>query len=222
MTTTRIPLSPGQFYHIYNRGNNSEILFREERNYRYFLALYTQYIEPVAETYAYCLLPNHFHFFIRIKDRNRVPSEERGSLQELEERGSPKEPRSLLPTLDPSAQFASLFGTYTKAFNKAYQRRGRLFSDRFQRKPVTNHAYFVTLIAYIHRNPQKHGLVDDFRDWPYSSYTAIVRNAAPGRNPVPTRVQWQTVIAWFDGLDPFLEFHRQTVDEILIAEVLER
>jgi putative transposase len=36
--------------------------------------------------------------------------------------------------------------------------------------PVASDAYFVWLIAYIHRNPQKHGLVGDFGDWPYSSY----------------------------------------------------
>ncbi|MCA9933915.1 MAG: hypothetical protein KC415_08330 [Anaerolineales bacterium] len=206
MNTTRIPLSPGQFYHIYNRGNNGETLFREERNYRYFLTLYAQYIEPVADTFAYCLLRNHFHFFIRIKDH--------------QEHGS-SEPRSLV-SLDPSKQFARLFGTYTKAFNKAYQRNGRLFSDRFQRKPVTNYAYFVTLIAYIHRNPQKHNFVNDFRDWPYSSYNAIVRNAVPVGNRIPTHIQWQTVITWFDGPEPFLETHQYAVNESLIVDVLEK
>ena len=63
-----IPLHPGQYYHIYNRGNNRENVFREERNYPYFLKLYAKYIEPIAETYAYCLLRNHFHFLVRIKD----------------------------------------------------------------------------------------------------------------------------------------------------------
>ncbi|GMQ79471.1 MAG: hypothetical protein BMS9Abin02_2068 [Anaerolineae bacterium] len=61
------PLQYGQYYHIYNRGNNREILFREQRNYPYFLKLYVKYIEPVAETYAYCLMSNHFHLMVRIK-----------------------------------------------------------------------------------------------------------------------------------------------------------
>jgi len=51
-----IPLEPGLYYHIYNRGNNRENLFIKERIYHYFLQLYANYIEPVAETYAYCLL----------------------------------------------------------------------------------------------------------------------------------------------------------------------
>ena len=59
------PLQYGCHYHIYNRGNNRENLFVERRNYPYFLKLYTKHIQPVAETFAYCLLQNHFHFAIR-------------------------------------------------------------------------------------------------------------------------------------------------------------
>jgi putative transposase len=62
------PLQHGSYYHIYNRGVNRENLFVEERNYRYFLQLYASHIEPIAETYAYCLLRNHFHFLVQIKD----------------------------------------------------------------------------------------------------------------------------------------------------------
>jgi putative transposase len=65
--TSPTPLQPGQYYHIYNRGNNRENVFIEKRNYPYFLKLYARHIEPVADTYAYCLLRNHFHFLVRIK-----------------------------------------------------------------------------------------------------------------------------------------------------------
>ena len=56
------PLAYDGYYHIYNRGNNRENIFKETRNYRYFLTLYAKHIEPVADTFAYCLLPNHFHW----------------------------------------------------------------------------------------------------------------------------------------------------------------
>ena len=46
-----------------------EKIFYEERNYQYFLKLYARYIEPVADTYAYCLLSNHFHFSLYIKTK---------------------------------------------------------------------------------------------------------------------------------------------------------
>jgi len=61
------PLDPDVFYHIYNRGNNRENIFMEERNYTYFLRLYAKHVAPVADTYAYCLLRNHFHVLVRIK-----------------------------------------------------------------------------------------------------------------------------------------------------------
>ncbi|WP_244140763.1 hypothetical protein [Kaistella flava (ex Peng et al. 2021)] len=58
----------GRFYHIFNRGNNSQDIFFEEENYSYFLKLLAKYIIPTAEIYCYCLLRNHFHLLIRIKD----------------------------------------------------------------------------------------------------------------------------------------------------------
>jgi hypothetical protein len=61
------PLRYGEYYHIYNRGNNRENVFIEERNYPYFLKLYAKHVEPIADTYAYCLLRNHFHVLVRIK-----------------------------------------------------------------------------------------------------------------------------------------------------------
>lgn len=194
---TRTRLYPGCFYHIYNRGNNKEDIFREARNYRYFMELYGEYIYPIAETYAYCLLRNHFHFLVRIREnlRNRVPSEERGSL------------------LEPSKQFASFFGTYTKAINKGYGRTGRLFADRFRRVLVDKDAYLTHLVVYIHRNPQIHGFVSDFRDWPYSSYQAIVSRQ-------PARVERDIVLDWFGGRAAFVAAHGIEVDEALIREVL--
>jgi REP element-mobilizing transposase RayT len=42
-------------------------LFKEERNYELFLEKYYRHIYAVAETFAYCLMPNHFHLMIRIR-----------------------------------------------------------------------------------------------------------------------------------------------------------
>ena len=55
-------LQPDSFYHIYNRGINGEDIFKEQRNYSYFLQRYAHHIEPFAETYAYCLLKITFIF----------------------------------------------------------------------------------------------------------------------------------------------------------------
>lgn len=72
MTDYRIPLLPNQTYHIFNRAIGSEQLFREDENYRFFLQKYKQHILPVADTFAYCLLPNHFHCLVSIKDEEKI------------------------------------------------------------------------------------------------------------------------------------------------------
>jgi putative transposase len=57
----------GQYYHIYNRGNNKENIFIEEKNYNYFLEKIKKYILPIADVYAYCLLKNHFSYRFKNK-----------------------------------------------------------------------------------------------------------------------------------------------------------
>ena len=59
------PLQYNKFYHIYNRGNNGENIFIEDRNYAFFLSLIQKYILPISEVHAYCLLKNHFHLLIK-------------------------------------------------------------------------------------------------------------------------------------------------------------
>ena len=62
----------GNYYHIYNRGINSCDLFRDADNYEHFLNLYDKYISPIADTYAWVLMPNHFHLLLRIKDKKEI------------------------------------------------------------------------------------------------------------------------------------------------------
>ena len=188
------PMQYGQYYHIYNRGNNGEVLFREQRNYPYFLNLYARYIEPVAETYAYCLMSNHFHLLVRIEDKDRQSCEDCRSYEA-------------------SHAFANLFGTYTKAFNKAHQRTGSLFEKPFRRNLVDSDRYFTYLVVYIHRNPQKHGLVRDFRAWPHSSYQTILSNR-------PSRIRRAVVLDWFDNRAGFEGAHLTLADETVIEPLI--
>lgn len=72
MPQPTIPLPPQGIYHIYTHANGSDNLFREDENYRYFLRKYSEYIHPIAETFAYCLMPNHVHFMIRVRVEEEV------------------------------------------------------------------------------------------------------------------------------------------------------
>ncbi|MEQ9301450.1 MAG: hypothetical protein RIF33_22925 [Cyclobacteriaceae bacterium] len=66
------PLQPTRVYHIYNRGINRCNLYTKSDNYHYFLQKYKKYVYPVAKTYAYCLLPNHFHFLVGIRSEEEI------------------------------------------------------------------------------------------------------------------------------------------------------
>lgn len=143
------PLKFGYVYHIYNQGNNRESIFKEQRNYIYFLKLYKKYVSPISDTFAYCLLNNHFHFLLRVKEQDEI------DLKEIK---------------PPSQYFSNMFNAYTKAINKAYNRKGSLFQRPFQRKIIPSEEYFYQLVDYIHFNPIKHGFVNHIKDWPYSSY----------------------------------------------------
>lgn len=56
------PLLPNNIYHIYNRGNNKEKIFKESKNYDHFLYLWKKHVNPIADSLVYSLQPNHFHF----------------------------------------------------------------------------------------------------------------------------------------------------------------
>ena len=215
--STTIPLEPGKFYHIYNRGNNGENIFIAERNYGYFLNLYAKHIEPVAETFAYCLLRNHFHTCVRIRDERPGRFFEDGQhVPTANSSSQTTRPDRLVKTCQvytPSQAFSNLFNAYTKSINRAYGRSGSLFEKPFQRREVTSPQYCMRLVHYIHWNPQKHCFVKDFREWPYSSYHALLSDK-------PTHVQREQVLGWFNGRLEFDAVHQMLTDEKEIQEVI--
>jgi REP element-mobilizing transposase RayT len=209
------PLQFDAFYHIYNRGNNRENLFVEERNYPYFMQLYAKHILPIAETFAYCLMPNHFHFLIRT--RTEEEQLKIGSFSKNEPISKVRTKNEPISTTfkprQPSRAFNNMFIAYARAFNQATGRTGVLFETPFHRKIVTTDAYFQHLITYIHKNPGKHGFVEDFRDWTWSSYNAL-------RSDKTTLLAREAVIDWFGDHETFDDIHDQPFDEGKISHLL--
>jgi putative transposase len=123
--TSPAPLLFDSYYHIYNRGVNKENLFKEEMNYWYFLKLYTRYIGPIAETYAYCLMKNHFHLLLRILSMEEI-------ILAIGD-GSRNEVGANLPDDYPSRCLSNFFNAYSKGMNKQYNRTGSLFQHPFGR-----------------------------------------------------------------------------------------
>lgn len=197
------PLLPGCYYHIYNRGNNSENIFIEEENYSYFLQKYTQHCFPVFDTYAYCLLKNHFHLFIRVR---KVSELKKMIGQGMISRniGQKLCGKEWSPQLI-SHQLGNLFNGYTQAFNKKYDRTGTLFEKSFNRKKVDENGYFCNLVCYIHRNPQLHGLVENFRSYHYSSYLSYLSESKTHLNKTESFRQ-------FGGYSNFKVVHNKEVN----------
>jgi putative transposase len=193
------PLERGKTYHLYNRGINGEDIFVEQRNYPYFLKRWQDLVSPVTETFAFCLLRNHFHFLIRIKPEDVFEKNEFTGEEKL---------------LDPSNQLSKFFNSYAQSINKACNRTGSLFEHPFRRKEVSNDFYFSRLVVYIHFNAQKHGFVDDYRDWPHSSYSHHIHQN-------PTFINRQEVKDWFGNEKAYIDFHQSFQEFKLLNDVME-
>ena len=196
MNTT--PLIPDRIYHVYNHATGDDNFFRSDENYQYFLKKYKEHIAPIADTFAYCLLPNHFHFMVRIKNEKQLSESFKLS----------RNLRGFLHNEDLnlagfiSQQFSNLFNAYSKAYNKMYDRRGALFRERFNRKHVDTEEYYTQLIAYIHNNPVNHGFVETTENWTWSSYQAYLVNK-------PTELQKTEVLDWYGGEEQFFKYHNE-------------
>ena len=185
MPYRRIQFTPGQYYHIYNRGSGHRPIFREQDNYLFVLRLVKKYTSAFdISVIAYCLMPNHYHFLLR-------------------QDGT--EAAGLLPQ--------RVFNSYTKAFNKRYDCSGTLFEGRYEALHVDKEGYLLHLCRYIHANPVKDGLVSRLEDWPYSNYhewigtrhgTLIDRGFVPAFFPA-AQTYSQFVLDYLTGLDKLPE-----------------
>ena len=196
-------MEAGKTYHIYTHANGSENLFQTDENFRYFLKRYQEYIPPVADTLAWCLMPNHLHLLVQIKNEKDLAKDLTGLAGESKKDLSGLDSEKNLERLT-ILQFSHLFNAYTKAYNKfKKRRRGSLFTRAFKRQEITSDRYFTNIIHYIHHNPVHHGFVKHIQDWPWSSYHDFLL-------PNLTSAQ-QKVIDWFGNRDQFILFHNQAL-----------
>lgn len=134
---------PGEFYHLYNRGTEKRIIFKDIHDYRHFLFLMyicntTRSIElrKIGENFdreetlidigAYCLMPNHFHILVREKIESGI-----------------------------SKYMLKLMTSYSMYFNKKYKRTGKLYEGVFKSVHASNDRYLKYLYSYLHLNSAK-------------------------------------------------------------------
>ena len=211
-------LQPNSSYHIFNHANGFENIFIEDENYRFFLDKYNQYILPIAETYAYCLLPNHFHLVVRIRRREVLEEVFRNfkstNFSKVQNFGKVEVTDNMIEYYI-SKQFANLFSCYTQSFNKVNKRSGSLFLKNFRRELIENKDYFLNAVIYTHRNPVHHAFCDRYTDWSYTSFCEIKE-----RNSQIIEVD--KLLRMFGGQESFIDLHEQSANkfrESLIADL---
>lgn len=178
-----------RYYHIYNRGNNSCILFYEDENYDYFIKKYRFYLDKYVDTLAFCLMKTHFHFLIKVKDTELNISQ--------------VTKKSLLTPLEKA--FKDFFISYAKSINKKYHRTGSLFQYKFKRKEITDNIYLKNIIRYIHFNPVESGYCIDPEYYKNSSYQYILKKDN-------SWLASDHVIDIFGDLNEFKYFHHQPAE----------
>ena len=175
-------------------------------------------MSSVLDVYAWCLMNNHFHLMVRIKDLddfNKLVQDKLTSLQELTtldaNSSKPSEPDVFNIV---SHSFQKMFQSYAMAFNKQENRVGSLFQSPLKRNLVSDMTYFTNLIYYIHANAQLHGFVDDFRKYAWSSYNRIL-------SPNPSKLMKEEVLDWFGGRGQFEDYHTSNQKLILPNDFME-
>jgi hypothetical protein len=204
-------------YHIYNRCISGEKLFKLEENYRYFLQQWQKYLGNYMATYAYALIPNHFHFLTKCKP---LTAEIR---KVIETENTKKAFAFLEKEIDYNtfivSQYQRLFRSYVGAFNKQNNRIGNLFQDKFKRVSIKDAEHFRYIILYIHHNGIHHKLGKEYSDYPHTSYNQYL-NIKPKDNRhleddcYPIRLFTEPVIRLFSdenekSLLPFIKFHEE-------------
>ena len=167
-----------KLFHIYNQGNNRGKIFYDQRNYEYFLLKLRMYLLPYADVLAWCLMPNHFHLMVYVREtENYISKNENPKSQKT---------RSLNDSI------GILLRSYTRAINKQEDRSGSLFRSGTKAVAVNNLKSLMPTLAitqntlllssilsekqypqicfnYIHLNPVRAKLVKNSIEWKYSS-----------------------------------------------------
>jgi putative transposase len=156
-------------YHVLNRGNNRQVIFREHADYAAFVTLMREAQERAAlPLLAACLMPNHVHLVVR-------PS----------------------AAGDLARWMHWLFTTHVRHFHAKHKSSGRVWQDRFKAFVIEEDAHLLTVLRYVERNPLRANLVSRAEHWHWGSLKWRSGSPPPlclAPSPVPLPDSWLTYV----------------------------
>lgn len=164
---------PLEDFHIYNQGNNKEMIFHDRHDRQKFINEIKQYLEPVAYVYCYSLLFNHFHLVIKIKSRDKIlqlidkDEDVAKFAQKFIDAGKSK---AYIAARIVSEKLRLFFSKYASYFNRKYDRTGSLFKKGYKRRRISSPMYLRNCIVYVNTNVTHHNPRISFKDYEWCSY----------------------------------------------------
>lgn len=139
---------PGALHHLIIRGIERRRIFRDDQDRKNFLGRLGKILEETkTPCYAWAFLPNHCHLLLR----------------------TGKDPLASV--------MRRLLTGYAVSFNHKYRRHGQLFQNRYKSILCQEDSYFLELVRYIHLNPLRAKIVQDYKAlgfWAYSGHSGIL------------------------------------------------
>ncbi|HPH85295.1 MAG TPA: hypothetical protein PLC48_07530 [Ferruginibacter sp.] len=207
----KAPFIENEYYHVYNRSNNKELLFLDDEDRNNFLSQFNYYCSAFVDTTSWNLLDNHFHFYIQVKNISTITS----YLKSRPSKDLCTTERKFLDqkigehTLIDNA-FKRLFISYSSYFNKTHNRKGNLFHRPFKHVMTENEIQLINTILYINANALKHKLVSRIEDHKWSSYHNIIME-----NQLDP--QYIDLLKKFGGKSNFIKMIHEQIDSFLLC-----
>ena len=200
---------PNRFYHIVCKSIDGLMLFRESADYLTFMKRFSQFTQPFLDVWSYSLLSNHTHHVSKIKSVEAIAryiDQSENIIPTLAMKSFLHDPKneSVFDSMI-ERQMNSMLVSYANYYNNKYQRKGGLFQSPFRRTDIHDDSYLQQAIIYVNANAQKHHLIRDFKDYPYSSYKTVTMND-------DKYVNTEAVLQFFGGVEKFISLHESQVD----------
>jgi len=178
-------LSSTNIYHVMIRGNRRQDIFLEDEDrFRFIKILKKVKQKGEYELYAYCLMSNHVHLLIKEKNDQISRVMKRINI------------------------------SYVNYFNKKYQQIGHLFQGRYKSEPIESENYLLTVLCYIHNNPLNASIVNDLKEYPWSSYFGYTEKSSRQAFLIKS----EDILSLFSpnkdrAIDLFIKYHHQNILE---------